>query len=69
MNWQPIETAPWDTEVMLTGDSGYTTHKAFIINGFRERDWHHGDWNDVTGTKLDDAGWRPTHWAPMPKLP
>jgi hypothetical protein len=65
--WQPMETAPWDEIVMLTGDSGYIAPKdRFIINGYRVRDWHQGAWNDVTGTPLMDAGWKPDGWAPVP---
>ena len=67
--WQPIETAPWDKEVLLTGSSGYVTYKKFIINGYRVRDWHQGEWNDVTGTHLSETGWKPTHWMPLPPPP
>lgn len=64
IEWQPIETAPWDRTVLLTGNSGYVKpNDRFIINGFREVDWHGGDWNDETGTQLEDNGWCPTHWA------
>lgn len=64
IHWQPISTAPWNKTVLLTGDSGYAApHDKFIINGYREKDWHGGNWNDATGTPLRDAGWEPTHWA------
>lgn len=71
MNWQPIETAPWNAEVLLTGKSGYREpHDRFIINGYRVRDWHHGEWNDATGTHLSERGWgSPTHWMPLLGLP
>ena len=68
--WRPIESAPWETEVLLTGDSGYIApHDRFVINGYREPDWHGGAWNDATGSPLSDHGWEPTHWAPAPMLP
>ena len=70
MNWQPIETAPAQVEVLLTGKSGYCApHDKFIVNGYREPDWHHGEWNDPCGTRLSECGWTPTHWAPKPELP
>lgn len=60
--WQPIETAPWDKEVVIKGPSGYTTHPEFLINAYRVKGWHQGDWNDATGNPLSDYGWKPTHW-------
>jgi len=65
---QPIETAPYGQEVVLFGESGYRTHETFMVNGFREEDWHRGAWNDVRGEKLSDVGWTPTHWMPKPEL-
>lgn len=68
--WQPIETAPWETEVLLFGPSGYLKpHDKFFINGYRVRDWHQGGWNDATGTHLSECGWKPTHWMPLPPAP
>jgi len=63
--WEPIETAPWDTEVLLKGVSGYTTYSRFIINGYRVHDWHNGTWNNVGGDRLSDNGWEPTHWQTL----
>lgn len=64
--WKPIATAPWDTEVLVRGKSGYMTKRGeFIINAYRERGWHAGRWNDLTGTPLEDAGWVPTAWRPI----
>ena len=28
-----------------------------VINGYRVRDWHQGEWNDATGTPLSECGW------------
>jgi len=70
IDWQPIETAPWDKTVLLTGDSGNVRpHNHFIVNGFRSTGWHGGDWNDVCGTSLRDSGWVPTHWAKIEGYP
>jgi len=64
-NWHPIETAPWDREVLLKGVSGYVAHKNFIVNGYRIQDWHQGEWNDVTGIRLSDRGWFPLYWIEL----
>jgi len=67
IDFRPIETAPWDWPVLLTGPSGYIApHDTFITSGYRVKDWHHGEWNDETGTRLSDRGWVPTGWAPWP---
>jgi hypothetical protein len=64
--WKSIESAPWGKEVLLTGESGYIKpHDRFIINGYRIKDWHQGQWNDATGTRLSDAGWEPKHWMEL----
>lgn len=70
LGWKPIETAPWGQEVLVTGRSGYREpHGQFFVNAYRERDWHSGDWNDATGTRLSDRGWEPTHWSLCPERP
>ncbi len=66
VQWELIDSAPWGEEVMLTGNSRYwLPHDRFFINGYRVRDWHNGDWNDATGTRLSENGWHPTHWLPL----
>ena len=68
--WISIDKAPWDKEVVLTGDSGYCEpHNRFIINGYRVRIWHDGEWNDATGTRLSEMGWEPTHWQQLLEPP
>lgn len=68
--WKTIESAPWNKEVLLTGESGYMKpHDRFIINGYRIRDWHQGEWNDATGTRLSERCWEPTHWMELPDAP
>lgn len=60
-----MDAAPWDKVVMLRGDSGYhKPHEVFVINGYRQRVWHGGGWNDMTGTELNDSGWKPSAWRP-----
>ena len=64
-DWQPIETAPKDIELILLYQDGY---------GVRA-----GYWDDVTSdvpcwfaaeTQLITAGkFRPTHWMPLPAAP
>ena len=64
--WTTMDNAPWNTEVLLTGSSGFfAPHHRFVINGYRKRDWHGGDWNDASGTHLSERGWEPTHWQPL----
>ncbi len=68
--WHPIDTAPWNKEVLLTGKSGYIKpHDRFIINGYRVYGWHQSEWNDATGTHLSERGWNPTHWMPLTEEP
>jgi len=74
INWKPIETAPWDINVLLMGDSGYAyPHQTFIINGYRIRDWHAGVWKmgtwlNMCRERLSDIEWFPTHWAEIPEF-
>lgn len=69
MTWRAMDTAPWDEEVLLKGPSGYIApHDIFIINGYRVRDWHQGQWNDATGTHLSECGWTPTAWKPLEEI-
>ena len=61
--WKPIETAKPYVEVLVTGPSGYTNHRRFIINAYRDPEYRSG-WLDATNTSLSEAGWEPTHWMP-----
>ena len=68
--WTTMDSAPWNTEVLLTGSSGVgKPHDRFVINGYRKRDWHGGEWNDATGTQLSEAYGEPTHWQPLMEAP
>ena len=57
MSWQPIESAPQDTDVLVANTQEYAI-------AFHDIHWCNGGsiWSD----KLN---FRPTHWMPLPKLP
>lgn len=61
--------------VMVTGDSGYVTHKKFLTFAYLDqqyRPWKEGEeprWLNVQNDALTDCGWRPKHWAYPLKLP
>lgn len=64
LHWNPISDAPWNEEILVTGSSGCVTpYERFFINAYRIKDWHQGQWHDVTGTRLSKQGWEPTHFA------
>jgi hypothetical protein len=67
MEWQPIETAPKDREILLYGGD--------IHEGF----WDELDFNEFSGTPImgwnfgtadiDPTNFEPTHWMPLPRPP
>ncbi len=60
MKWQPIETLPNDTEVLLwSGKQPYFGWRGRFSNNLKVWGWHpNQDW---------DQSWsRPTHWAELP---
>lgn len=67
--WQPIETAPKDTFVLLAGPSGYTTIETVFATGRMCSDYHKGRWIDHANDDLMDWGFKPTHWMPLPNPP
>lgn len=63
--WQPIETAPKDGNVIILAD-----HRGRVVascwTGDEEYPWEFLDGSDTTN------GWdahRPTHWQPLPEPP
>lgn len=68
MEWYNVKDGLPDdfTDVMTTGDSGYTTYNRFFINAHIDREWKGDDWLDATGERLSDLGWEPTHWSTLP---
>lgn len=69
LEWQPIETAPKDTFVLLAGPSGYTTIETVFATGRMCSDYHEGRWIDHANDDLTDWGFEPTHWMPLPDAP
>lgn len=66
--WQPIETAPTDTELLLFAKvhmalDNYTAD--FLSVGMLET-WYTHEWVDHDGEPLSFI---PTHWMPLPKPP
>jgi len=67
--WRPIESAPKDVFLLLSGPSGYTTTPTVFTTGRMCRDYHEGRWIDHAGDDLTDWGFEPTHWMPLPAVP
>ena len=67
--WQPIETAPKNTFVLLACQSGYTTTPYVFTTGILRSDYHAGRWIDHANDDLLDWGMKPTHWRPLPEMP
>ena len=61
MEWQPIQTAPNDEIVLLTGE----------MDG--PGDWRikcgYRDDTTRSGWKIWGASWEPSHWMPLPQPP
>ena len=62
--WQPIETAPHDTDVLLASPSEWTNTGWIIEVG--KASW--GRRYDSGASSLSWHG-RATHWMPIPKVP
>jgi len=62
INWQAIDSAPFNRECLVKGPSGYRQHPIFVM--LAHRDYERGeDWLDPEGESLSDGGLYPTHWA------
>ena len=59
--WQPIETAPKDCELLLYGE--YTSGAKGLVQGA----WNHG--GAMFGPHWMGGIIRPTHWMPLPSPP
>ncbi len=68
--WNPIETAPSRRLILVTGPSGYVTHKHYACAAYLDPD--RKEFFDVTGVRLSekfgDEG-APTHWKDLGNLP
>jgi len=70
IEWKPIFSAPEDTVVLLTGNSGMLPpHDSYITSGYKNQDYHKGCWNNIQGDFITDQFSEPTHWAKIPNLP
>lgn len=68
MEWQPIETAPKDGEMVLVNDTtpGYTPWvAASYVYG---DDWNGWVYDDSSTADANPLGPNPTHWLPVPPL-
>ncbi len=72
MNWQPIETMPLDTTVLLYEPArelwpGYTVGPYVLVCDT----FGSGKWSPacINGFEWECEMERPTHWAPLPELP
>lgn len=76
MKWQPIETAPKDgTEIIAWGirfgSWGYTEdRKCWTGVKWDRGNWERpGNWFETRATPQYSAGFKPTHWMPLPEPP
>ena len=74
--WFPIDERkpPEDTELLLTGPSGYARFRKFMTKGwyceaYRPSRGGPIRWLDEASDALSDRGWYPTHWARPIALP
>jgi hypothetical protein len=71
--WQPIETAPRDSTVVLVyrADAGvftaWFTNPGFAL-GLPDDEWTEDEWWSTDGTDLQ-GDLMPTHWMPLPAPP
>lgn len=76
MKWQPIETAPLETLLLLYGKWGWTkditTYEGVVVGFGRTNEWDEEDteilWETHTENPYSDEG-IPTHWMPLPEEP
>lgn len=69
MEWQPIETAPDDREILLFC-GGKVTTGSWDLDIYRKNPKPH--WRTIRGTvygKLWEKDNQPTHWMPLPDPP
>ncbi|KEA07504.1 hypothetical protein [Rhizobium rhizogenes] len=67
-------TPPQNTLLMVTGSSGYRTHRQFLELAYVDEDYRPSRggplrWQSVQNDALLDAGYVPTHWAYPIDLP
>lgn len=76
LEWKDVHKCkpPEDTLLMVTGDSGYITHKKFLCLAYYDEEFRPSRdnnirWLNVCNDELTDNCWRPTHWSYPVALP
>jgi hypothetical protein len=73
MNWQPIETAPKDTEVFIgcwsEGEWKFGRSMLFYERGNEYEGEHYAGWFWSIDDCLESIAENPTHWMPLPDPP
>lgn len=76
MDWQPIETAPFDNQVILIARPGDWVEAAYWglakdASGWDDRKypWAILDGSNGLNGRSHGDGYGPTHWAPLPQPP
>ena len=65
MDWQPIETAPKMTAILLWASGYYVGH----FNETNGRWWTYTDGRGTTSEILLNSNNKPTRWMPLPEPP
>ncbi len=65
MNWQPIETAPKDTAILLY----YHAYAIGHWNSAAQRWWTYTDGHRTVEERVLNSFKPPTHWMPLPEPP
>lgn len=65
MKWQPIETAPKDTAILIYASAYYVAH----FNTTNDKWWTYSDGTKTAGERLLNSWSGPTHWMPLPDAP
>lgn len=68
MKWEPIETAPVDTEILVFAPQDYDAgHSVITVATLLMNDPH--PWRVEDGRDLPALWAFPTHWMPLPEPP
>ena len=64
--WFSISTAPWDTEVFITGDSGLLRPRnRFYMNGIQETLNSDVGWLDIQREPIEEYEFKADFWRPL----
>ncbi len=67
MIWQPIETAPMDTPVLIWDGQMMATAYCWAFESSPER--KHWSIHGASGYEFEEEFDAPTHWMPLPEPP